>query len=215
LVAGSTHPGEESLLISACEEIRQQRPLALILAPRHIERTEDIERMLTQRGLASLRRSRLPVGAASLRDAPEPWVLLLDTRGELGAVYHYAAITFVGGTLAPVGGHNLLEPAAWRKPVLFGPHTDHCEEIAQVLESAGGGIRVRTVEQIVEVCRGLLDKPADLDRAGQRAWSALQENQGALERSLDAIAGFLEHPPLRIDRMPPAACPDHAGSRSR
>lgn len=216
LVAGSTHPGEEELLILACEQIRKERPLVLIMAPRHIERTEDIERMLVQRGLPSMRRSRLSMDATSVPGvSPEPWVLLLDTRGELGAVYHYAAITFVGGTLAPVGGHNLLEPAAWKKPVLFGPHTDHCEEIAEVLESAGGGIRVGTVDQIVEVCRRLLDDPSELDHVGQRAWSALQENQGALERSLDALAGFLDRCPPRNDAMPSPTCPDDAASGSR
>lgn len=215
LVAGSTHPGEEELLISACEQIRKERPLALILAPRHIERTEEIERMLVQRGLPSMRRSRLAMEAAGLQGAPEPWVLLLDTRGELGAVYHYAAITFVGGTLAPVGGHNLLEPAAWGKPVLFGPHTDHCEEIAELLESAGGGIRVRTVDQMVQICRQLLDSPVDLDRVGQRARSALQENQGALERSLNAMEGFLDRRPVWSDAMPSPTCPGHAGNGSR
>lgn len=215
LVAGSTHPGEEELLITACEEIRKQRPLVLIMAPRHVERTGEVERMLLQRGIASLRRSQLSAGAAVSAGNQEPWVLLLDTRGELGSVYHYAAITFVGGTLAPVGGHNLLEPAAWGKPVLFGPHTDHCEEIAQVLESAGGGVRVRTVDQMVEVCRRLLDDPVDLDRAGHQARAALHENQGALQRTLDAIAHFLEQDPSRRDTMPPAACPDHVGSSSR
>ena len=215
LVAGSTHPGEEELLISTCEEIRKERPLALILAPRHIERTEEVERMLMQRGIPFLRRTRLSTETAGPAGASKSWVLLLDTRGELGAVYHYAAITFVGGTLAPVGGHNLLEPAAWGKPVLFGPHTDHCEEIAQVLESAGGGIRVRTVDQMVQVCRRLLADPVELDRVGQQARSALHENQGALERSLDAMTGFLERPPSWSDRTPPVTCPDHVGSGSR
>ncbi|MGE3153758.1 MAG: 3-deoxy-D-manno-octulosonic acid transferase [Nitrospiraceae bacterium] len=215
LVAGSTHPGEEEILISACEELRKDRPLVLILAPRHIERTEEVERMLAQRGLSYLRRSRLAKEAAGPAGASEPWVLLLDTRGELGAVYHEAAIAFVGGTLAPVGGHNLLEPAAWGKPVLFGPHTDHCEEIAQVLESAGGGIRVWTVDQIVEVCRRLLDDPVDLNRVGELARSAFYENQGALDRSLDAMAGFLEDGSSQIDRMAPATCSDRTGSGSR
>lgn len=214
LVAGSTHPGEEALLISACEEIRKERPLALILAPRHIERTGEVERMLMQRGIPSLRRSGLSAETADPAGGTEPWVLLLDTRGELGAVYHFAAITFVGGTLAPVGGHNLLEPAAWGKPVLFGPHTDHCEEIAQVLESAGGGIRVQTVDQMIGVCRRLLNDPVELDHVGQQARSALHENQGALERSLDAMAGFLERSPSRSERTPPLTCPGHVESGS-
>ena len=100
-------------------------------------------------------------------------------------------VAFVGGTLAPVGGHNLLEPAVWGKPVLFGPHTDHCAEVATLLLNAQGGLVVQDEQDLAQGLQALLRDPAALLRMGQAAQRVVADNQGALQRSADIIATFL------------------------
>jgi 3-deoxy-D-manno-octulosonic-acid transferase len=93
--------------------------------------------------------------------------------------------------LVPVGGHNLLEPAAWGKPVLFGPYTDHCAEVADLLTAAGGGVRVHDTHDLAVQATGLLQDESRRAAMGEAARRVVQENQGALEKSLDEIADFL------------------------
>jgi 3-deoxy-D-manno-octulosonic-acid transferase len=194
ILAGSTHPGEEELLISAYREIVKAYPsTVLMLAPRHIERAERIETALREAGFVVQRRSRL-------RDEQSgPRVVILDTRGELACAYREAVVGFVGGTLVPVGGHNLLEPAVWGTPVLFGPHTDHCAEVATLLSEAGGGRRVRGVEDLVAALEEWLSRPEARYRVGQAAKQAVLDNQGALTRSLDLIETCLRAAPSYSD----------------
>ena len=129
-----------------------------------------------------------------------PRVLVLDTRGELALLYRDAVVAFVGGTLVPIGGHNLLEPAVWGKPVFFGPHTDHCAEVAALLMNAQGGRVVQDAQQFAQALRELFRDPDGLRRMGQAAQQVVTDNQGALQRTADIIATFL---PGRAD--PPAA----------
>jgi 3-deoxy-D-manno-octulosonic-acid transferase len=120
-----------------------------------------------------------------------PRVVILDSRGELAWLYKEAAVAFVGGTLVPVGGHNLLEPAVWGKPVFFGSHTDHCAEVADLLLQAEGGVRVQDSDELAHgIIELLLDKPR-LTKMGQAARQVVEDNQGALQASLDQIATFL------------------------
>jgi 3-deoxy-D-manno-octulosonic-acid transferase len=136
-VAGSTHPGEEEQLLASYRILLQHYPgLVLLLAPRHIERAAQVESVAIALGFVVVRRSLLSRGCVPPNG---PRVIILDTRGELATVYRYAVASFVGGTLVPIGGHNLLEPAIWGKPVFFGPYTDHCAEIADLLLRAEGG----------------------------------------------------------------------------
>ena len=119
-------------------------------------------------------------------------VVILDTRGDLAGIYRHAVLAFVGGTLVPIGGHNLLEPAMWGTPVFFGPYTDHCAETADLLIRAGGGVRVQDGAQLAaEMAAGLRDRPA-LQRMGQSARAVVYENQGALGRSLELIGKVLD-----------------------
>src|SRR5207244_12926666 len=115
--------------------------LVLLLAPRHIERAAAIEAVVKSRGLAAVRRSAFRELGVTSSQHGAPRVVILDTRGELAAVYQHAVLAFVGGTLIPVGGHNLLEPALWGKPVFFGPHTDHSAEVGEPLRRPGGAVR--------------------------------------------------------------------------
>ena len=189
LVAGSTHPGEEDAIVNAYRILSPEFPeLRLVLAPRHIERATQVEQMIHAKGLTVSRRSTgglAPMAGTGAR------VLVLDTRGELALLYRDAVVAFVGGTLAPVGGHNLLEPAVWGKPVLFGPHTDHCAEVAALLMNAQGGRVVQDEQELAQGLRALLRDPAALQRMGQAAQRVVADNQGALQRSAEIIATFL------------------------
>jgi len=184
ILAGSTHAGEEEALVEAYRQIVVAHPAAvLMLAPRHIERAADVVAMIQAAGMTAQRKSRLD------RAVTGPRVIVLDTRGELARAYCEAAVAFVGGTLIPVGGHNLLEPAVWGKPVLFGPYTDHCAEIAVMLLETGGGVRVSNADDLAQrIVQWLTDEPARR-RAGEAARQMVLDNQGALKRSLDLIEG--------------------------
>jgi 3-deoxy-D-manno-octulosonic-acid transferase len=186
LVAGSTHPVEEEMLVEAYAALCERHPSAqLLLAPRHIERADAIEAMVRGRGLAVRRRSKScrpdEAGQAGAR------IVILDSRGELAAVYQEATVAFVGGTLVPIGGHNLLEPAFWARPVLFGPYTDHCVEIANLLVHAGGGCRVTTTNELAAALIRLFDHHEECRRMGQAAQAMVHQNQGALQATIDAI----------------------------
>jgi 3-deoxy-D-manno-octulosonic-acid transferase len=183
LVAGSTHPIEEEILLQAFETVLVRHPSSqLLLAPRHIERAEAVEAMVRGRGLTVRRRSTVPRPGQS-----RPHVVILDSRGELAAFYGQATVAFVGGTLVPIGGHNLLEPAFWAKPVLFGPYTDHCAEIADLLALAGGGRRVTTAGELASEVTRLFDQHDECLRMGQAAHGMVRENQGALQATIEAI----------------------------
>lgn len=182
IVAGSTHGGEEEAVVNAYREVVRMCPSAvLMLAPRHLERVDAVVAAIQAAGLVVQRKSR---GQGVGRG---PRVIVLDTRGELARAYGEAAMAFVGGTLVPVGGHNLLEPAVWGKPVLFGPHTDHCAEIAGMLLDAGGGVRVTGFDELARQMGRWLTDASEGAKAGVAARRMVLENQGALQRSLELI----------------------------
>lgn len=186
ILAGSTHPGEEELLVSAYGRIVNTHSSAvLMLAPRHIERVDQVEAMIRHAGFVAQRKSLIGERVAG------PRVIILDTRGELARAYREAVVAFVGGTLVPVGGHNLLEPAVWGRPVLFGPYTDHCAEMAALLEGAGGGRRVMGAEDMVRFCTEWLSDQDACDTVGRAAKRVVLDNQGALKRSLELIESCL------------------------
>ena len=191
VVAGSTHAGEEEQLLACYHTLSQEFPsLVLLMAPRHVERVTQVEDMVREKGLPVSRRSLMGRANKSV-PVSGPRVILLDTRGELATVYRFATVAFVGGTLVPVGGHNLLEPAVWGKPVFFGPYTDHCAEVAGLLLRAGGGRQVRDVTQLVTAMTELLHDRARLQSAGEAARAMVRDNQGALRRSLEVVEAFL------------------------
>jgi 3-deoxy-D-manno-octulosonic-acid transferase len=203
LVAGSTHAGEEEALLSCYKALQREFPsLVLLLAPRHIERAAAVESVVQESGLVALRRSATETDRDGELRKTSPRVIILDTRGELATVYRYAALAFVGGTLVPVGGHNLLEPALWGKPVLFGPYTDHCEEVARLLIMTGGAVRVHDgMTLAAEMARLLRDRTALRDM-GLAAQQVVLENRGALERSLERIAIVLDASSAQGEQRP-------------
>ncbi|MFA6318542.1 MAG: glycosyltransferase N-terminal domain-containing protein [Elusimicrobiota bacterium] len=181
VVAGSTHPGEEELLVAAFRQARRRHPdLRMVLAPRHLERSGDASVMLTAAGVSHAVWSRLH-SAGGLGGYE---CLLLDAMGVLPAWYAFASVAFVGGTLVPVGGHNLLEPALHSKAPVFGPHTFHTEQSAAALVKSGGGLRVAGPEDLSPAFERLLSDPEWARSAGQKARQTLAGLQGGIERTL-------------------------------
>ena len=186
-VAGSTHPGEEEIILDAFGRLRRFFPfLRLIIAPRRVERAEDINRLVVDKGSKSVLKTQI-----SVKDEPYE-VLILDTIGELERIYGIAKISFVGGTLTPVGGHNLLEPASFGRPVLFGPHTDNFVLMSQLLIEAGGGRRVRDGEDLFETVKALLSDPEKSNSMGRKAKKFVETSRGALGRVMENIKGRLD-----------------------
>jgi 3-deoxy-D-manno-octulosonic-acid transferase len=185
-VAGSTHRGEDEVMADVFARLRaDHRDLVLLLAPRHPERVPEIERMLEDRGIRTVRRSRLPTARAG---AP---VVILDTVGELATLYHLAEAVFVGGSLVPTGGHNMLEPALRSKPVLFGPYTSNFRESAEMLLEAGGARRVTDAAALESALRELLEKP-DIARAmGDAGYQAVVRRQGGVRATLELVSRYL------------------------
>jgi 3-deoxy-D-manno-octulosonic-acid transferase len=192
VVAGSTHPGEEDLLLAVFRRLRQRHPrLQLVLAPRAPERFEEVAGRVREHGFVLKRRSRVEA------DCPGPTaeVILLDTIGELASVYSVASVVFVGGSLVALGGHNPLEAASHAKPVVFGPHMENFREISSLLLNQGGAVQVEDPESLERVLEGFLSSPDEADRTGRRALEVLELNRGAADRTLQAILPLLQGRP--------------------
>jgi 3-deoxy-D-manno-octulosonic-acid transferase len=184
LIGGSVHRGEEGPLLKAFQEARAKRPeIRFILAPRHPEQFAAIDQELAPRGLTVRRRSE--------DRAAGPWdVFLLDTIGELARFYALADAAFVGGSLIPRGGQNLLEPAFYGKPVFFGPHMKNFAALAEAFIEGGGARRVSNPEELRAMF--LFEDEAASAAMGERARKILTSLQGATARTLAAIGGFLD-----------------------
>ncbi|MBI4798056.1 MAG: 3-deoxy-D-manno-octulosonic acid transferase [Desulfarculus sp.] len=189
LVAGSTHPGEEEACLRAFQSLAASRPgLALVLAPRQVERGRELSRLASGLGLsaACLSQGAPPAGTQ---------VVVLDLLGRLASAYAPAQAAFVGGSLVPVGGHNLLEPAAQGVPVLFGPRTHNFLEMARGLEECGGGLRLTGAEDLATAWGRLLDHPPEAWAMGQAGMEFCRAHRGAVQRAVAEIAQLLERGP--------------------
>jgi len=187
-IAGSTHPGEEEIVLAAFRELKKSFPeLALILAPRHPGRFDEVASLIQETGMPFGRKTVLQGGAAGSCD-----VILLDTIGELATLYSIATVVFIGGSLVPVGGHNVLEAAVFKKPVLFGPHMDSCAEIAGAMKQNGGGILVASLPELIEQTQKLLSDRDLRESAGARAYQVVAENSGALHRNMKILQPIIE-----------------------
>jgi 3-deoxy-D-manno-octulosonic-acid transferase len=181
-IAGSTHRGEEPLVLTAHARALAAEPrLTLVVAPRHPERADEVARLIRGRGWSVARRSERSV------DRPPGTVILIDTVGELAQMYHAADFVFVGGSLVPAGGHNVLEPAVKRKPVLFGPHTSNFRESTQLLLERGGGAVVQDGEDLARLVTQLATDPALREKMGAAGAAAMVARQGAVAKTLELI----------------------------
>ena len=184
ITAGSTHRGEEAALLEVFSRLREKYPeLILIIAPRHPERFDEVAGLVHKAGYDCQRRTRL---MGRVKD-----VLLLDTIGELRSFYGVCDIAFVGGSLVKVGGHNLLEPAALKKPVIFSRYMYNFKEISEALISAGGGILVKDKEELYVQADKLLSDGNYSQQIGNRAFSVIENNSGAAKRTIDAISRLI------------------------
>jgi 3-deoxy-D-manno-octulosonic-acid transferase len=192
LVAGSTHPGEELAVLDALEAAeRAGLPVSLVLAPRRPERAEELVRLVRERGRAVRRRT-----APGVDPLAHAEVLVLDTLGELAAVYGRAEVAFVGGTLVPVGGHNVLEPVAVGRPVLFGPHTANVRHAVEILEASGAGRCVAGPAQLAAALVELLGDGQAARARGEEGRRALRAHRGSAERSESLVESVLAAAPV-------------------
>lgn len=185
-VAASTMPGEEELVLDAFMELRKtHREVKLVIAPRHPERFDEVEEILRRQGLACFRRTLL-----ARKDSPPNLggellaVLLLDTIGELASVFEYASVVFMGGTLVRRGGHNILEPARFRKPVIFGPHMENFRDVARLFLEAKAAIQIRGPNELAQAVRNVLSNADLAAELGRSARMVVDQNAGATDRVL-------------------------------
>jgi 3-deoxy-D-manno-octulosonic-acid transferase len=199
-IAGSTHAGEDEQVLAAHEALlAESADTLLILAPRHPDRFRPVADLLMSRGLRFARRSEsVAPGEVAARGGAQ--VLLVDTVGELGALYAAADVAFVGGSLVPIGGHNLLEPAALGIPVLTGPYYANGKDIARLLLDRGAALQVNDARELGAAVKRLLADPAERRRVGAIGREIIEANRGSVARLLALI-----EPLLREPGAPPAA----------
>lgn len=182
-LVASTHDGEEEQVLTAFARVREAFPTTLlVLVPRHPERFVAVAQLCREAGFEPALRS------AGDRPGPDTAVLLGDTMGELPVFFGACDLAFVGGSLVPVGGHNLLEPAAWGVPVLSGSRLFNFTEVSRLLEEAGALERCDNSDELAAVVIRLLGDPQGRRRLGEAARGVVEANRGAMERLLDAIA---------------------------
>ncbi len=185
IVAGSVVANEENAVLDAFARVRERHPEALlVLAPRKPERFEAAAQLAEIRGWGMVRRSQL---ALNQPIEAETGILLLDTIGELGGLYAVADLVFVGGSLVPAGGHNILEPAALGKAPVFGPHMENFRSIAGRFLECHAAAQAATADELAEVWNGWLEDPLRRDAAGLAARELVQRNRGAVERAVERV----------------------------
>ncbi len=189
LVAASTMPGEEALLLPAWREIRRRAPRALmILAPRHPARFAAVAQLLGRKRIPMARRTELTMDQGKLASSlAAPEILLLDSIGELAGIFSIADVVFMGGSLVPTGGHNLLEPAFWSKPIVFGPHMENFRDVAELFLHADAAMQIRASEELAGTLMELMENPDRSRRLGETARRVIDRESGATARILDRL----------------------------
>jgi 3-deoxy-D-manno-octulosonic-acid transferase len=183
LIAASTHPGEEEMALDACAPLWREHPdLLLLVAPRRPERFDEVDQLLVHTGLSWERRSRLS-GAVGRTTR----VLLLDTLGELPNLLPAARGVFVGGTIVPVGGHNVLEPALFGKPAAFGPFTANVAAAADALLEHAAAIRVHSAAELRTAWEALLRRPQLAEEMGARGRAVVAARSAVAQRTFEVV----------------------------
>jgi 3-deoxy-D-manno-octulosonic-acid transferase len=191
IVAGSTMRGEELAVLRAFRRVKLAAPDALlILAPRHRERFDEAVQLAADEGFSTVRRTELAIDAAPRTD-----VIVLDTIGELAQVYQIATVAFVGGSLVETGGHNILEPAVFGRPVVFGPYMSNFAEIAGTFLANRAAVQVESARELEDQLAALVADPVRRASLGAAARALVDANKGALERTVEAVVRVM--PPAR------------------
>jgi 3-deoxy-D-manno-octulosonic-acid transferase len=187
LVAGSTMKGEEAVVLRMFRRLKATQPSAVLLvAPRHPERFDEVVRLAQQEGFRTERRNDLPIDAEPRAD-----VVVLDTIGELATVYQVGTVVFVGGSLVPTGGHNILEPAVYGRPVVFGPHMHNFAEIAAAFVANDAGVQVASDGEFEEQVLALMADPVRRARLGAAARALVEANRGSKGKTLAVLDALL------------------------
>jgi len=188
-VAGSTHEGEEKIVIEVYREILKRYPdFQLIIVPRHIERTGDVLGLLKQAGLNDvITLSEMNSG----RRRKEERVIVIDVIGELFKVYSLATVVYCGGSLVPKGGQNILEAAAWGKVIFYGPSMEDFSQEKDLLENAGCGVTVRNAAELSQGILHLLEQPEEIISRGERGRAVVLANIGASTGYADMISKYI------------------------
>lgn len=182
LLGGSTWPGEESILLDGFKDLRAKHPsLRLVLAPRHVERSEAVANEILSKGFTLVRRTE------GKRDGPQADVFLLDTTGELKNFYAMAEVIFVGKSLTEHGGQNIIEPALFGKPVVVGPNMENFRVIVADFLKVGGLVQVNDGKSLIAAIDDLLTNPDKAGKLGQAGARLLREQSGAMQRTLDRV----------------------------
>lgn len=199
LVAGSTHGGEEEILLHTFKKICAKYPKArMILAVREITRAPAVKFLVRRAGFSVIRRTEMKNTEEDLSHQ----VIILDTIGELGRLYSLADIVFVGGSFVKVGGHNILEPAAHGKPILVGPYMFNFKDIYALLSGRGACIMTGGEEEFGETLMGLLANPDKMKTMGEKALEVVRENQGATKRNVDALEKMADEVHIKLGGNP-------------
>jgi 3-deoxy-D-manno-octulosonic-acid transferase len=187
-VAGSTHPGEESELLRIFKGLKSEfRNLLFLIAPRHIERSVRVKREAVSYGFNVELYSRLNAGAIVDLD-----IIILDVIGELRYIYELASVVFIGGSLIPHGGQNLIEPAYFSKPVLFGPYMDNFGGISRLFLNQKAAIQVRDADELLIEVTSLIKNPGRMQLLGKKAKETVDLNKGVTDRLMNFIAPYLK-----------------------
>ena len=185
-VVGSTHPDEEKQLLPVYKKVKSEFPnLIMILAPRHIRRIDEIERLYQNQGLPVIKRSEI-------EERNKQQVILLDTIGELAQIYALGDLTFVGGSLVEKGGHNILEPLIQERPVFFGPHMFNFKNNTRLVLEYGAGIQISDTEELTEKMLYYLKNPEELSRMTDNIAHMFRDNEGAAQKNCQLIQRLLE-----------------------
>jgi 3-deoxy-D-manno-octulosonic-acid transferase len=201
-IAASTMPSEEGFVLESFRQLRERHPdLTLMIAPRHPERFDEVARLIQKSGFQCLRRSQMEKGAEGISPPSPPYqggqnanapVFLLDSLGELAATFAFADLVFVGGSLVPHGGHNILEPAFFSKPILFGPHMENFREISSRFLEAGAAIAVQSPDRLAAEAHTVLTTPSLAASLGRNAKQIVASNRGATMRVIDLVQEAVE-----------------------
>jgi 3-deoxy-D-manno-octulosonic-acid transferase len=195
-IAASTMPGEEELVLDAFKQVQSQyRDLKLVIAPRHADRFDAVAEIVRRKSLSLIRRTDLQDGGPHPAfghplpegEGPRACVLLLDSIGELASLFQYATVVYMGGSLVPTGGHNVLEPARYSKPIVFGPHMENFRDIARLFLDARAAVEIGNAAQLGPAISNILSDRRHASELGGNAFSIVQQNTGATERVLQVL----------------------------
>jgi len=188
LIAGSTHPGEEKILIDVYKKISSEfSNLRLVIAPRHIERTDEVIKIVENMGYKAVKFSQINHGEGNIQGS----IVVVDTIGQLRALYSLAKIVFIGKTLTVGGGQNMIESAYFGKPTIVGPLTQNFKDVVSIFKKSKALIEVENEEQLLNEIRTLLQDPQRAQQIGEAAKQTVKEYQGSITQTVEAITGLL------------------------